>query len=158
MNPGRIIPDTDWMQNIASYLQWVRWWGGEQVYQQSPLFAYWLAVALQALSKNLVYVRIEAGDDGGGPLRAIGAAGPAAGGTAGWLDWIYFGGALRAFYRLFIGKSCGTLLEWFLTTALLVALTELSGRLQIGKESRWLSVGTGVLLGLGLLAEETYAC
>lgn len=49
LNPSPFHPYNYWMQPMAPYSQWVQWWGGEQIFQQSPLYAYLLALLLPKL-------------------------------------------------------------------------------------------------------------
>jgi len=38
-----VHPSTGWMRDIAPQSTWQRWWGGNAVFQQAPLYAYTLA-------------------------------------------------------------------------------------------------------------------
>lgn len=46
-------PYFDWMKKIAPLEQWYQWWGGKDVFQQSPLYAYCLAF-MRAIFKDSV--------------------------------------------------------------------------------------------------------
>ncbi len=39
-------PYNDWMGEIAPIEDWYRWWGGKEIFQQTPLYAYWVAALL----------------------------------------------------------------------------------------------------------------
>jgi 4-amino-4-deoxy-L-arabinose transferase-like glycosyltransferase len=39
-------PYTDWMRELAPLETWYRWWGGEHIFQQEPLYPYLLALLL----------------------------------------------------------------------------------------------------------------
>jgi hypothetical protein len=45
-NPEPHHPYTFWMTKIGSRAQWEAWWGGQQIFQQSPLHAYIVAAFL----------------------------------------------------------------------------------------------------------------
>ena|SRR5438128_2324525 len=53
LNPKPYHPYVDWMQSLGSYQDWVRWWGGEATYQQSPLYAY-LISTFQRFTNDLI--------------------------------------------------------------------------------------------------------
>jgi 4-amino-4-deoxy-L-arabinose transferase-like glycosyltransferase len=44
-------PYFSWMKEMAPLETWYRWWGGKEIFQQAPLYPYWLA-ALLALSNH----------------------------------------------------------------------------------------------------------
>jgi 4-amino-4-deoxy-L-arabinose transferase-like glycosyltransferase len=49
-------PYFDWMRNIAPVEQWYQWWGGKEIFQQAPLYAYWAAGLLAASINSLNFV------------------------------------------------------------------------------------------------------
>src|ERR1700687_2613802 len=49
LNPLPHHPWNNWMQTIAPYSEWVVWWRGENIFQQSPLYAYLLSLFLHRL-------------------------------------------------------------------------------------------------------------
>jgi len=144
-------PYTTWMQPVASYRQWVAWWGGEQIFQQSPLYAYLLALffhrylwmrILQALMSIATCVFIG--------LLAARVSGRSAG-------WIAFG--LAALYAPFFVYSWPFLrdgLGWFISAALLWVLSELTQAVWPSARARMFAWPAGVLLGLGYLGRETF--
>jgi 4-amino-4-deoxy-L-arabinose transferase-like glycosyltransferase len=151
LNPRPYHPRTDWMSSVAPYSQWVQWWGGEQVFQQSPLYAYLLSFfvynhilmrILQALISIFTCVAIG--------LFTARIAGQRAGWIAFWLSILY------APFYLYSWPFLRDGLGWFLTAAVLWALAELSDSDWASRRAAWLSWITGVLLGLGLLAKESF--
>jgi len=144
-------PWTDWMQAFAPYQQWVEWWGGEQIFQQSPLYAYVLSIFV----KKLALMRA---------LQALLSIGTCVflglftaricGRLAGWIAFW-----LAALYAPFYAYSWPFLrdgLAWFITAALLWALSELTYSPWPSAHARRFGWLAGVLLGLGYLARETY--
>jgi 4-amino-4-deoxy-L-arabinose transferase-like glycosyltransferase len=151
LNPNPYHPYNDWMQRIASYPQWVQWWGGEQTFQQSPLYAYLLALLLP----NPVFMRLFQALMNMGICVFIGLlTARIAGRTAGWIAFW-----LAALYAPFYAYSWPFLrdgLGWFITAALLWALVELTGAEWPSKRAQIFGWLAGGLLGLGFLAKETY--
>ena len=156
LNPSPHHPYNDWMQMLGTYDEWLKWWGGAPVFQQSPLYAYLLAVA-QWVSEDLIYVFV---------LQALGAialsaclgliAAKVSGNrTAGWIGF-----GLAAAYAPFLGYSqvlVRDTLGWLLIAGLILTLIQLDEK---SDETRWrrrLSLTAGVLLGLGFLARESFA-
>jgi hypothetical protein len=134
---------------------WARWWGGEAVFQQSPLYAYLLAAWL-AVGKGLLTVHLA--QCLGGALLCILLALLAAvvfeSRRVGWLTL-----ALAALYGPFYGYSwplLRDLLGWILIASSILALTLICRQWNCGIYSPLLAAANGVLLGLGLLARETF--
>jgi len=151
LNPVPYHPSTDWMQAFAPYQQWVEWWGGEQIFQQSPLYAYVLSIfvkklalmrALQALMSIGTCVFLG--------LFTARICGRLAGWIAFWLAALY--APFYAYSRPFLRDG----LAWFITAALLWALSELTYSPWPSAHARRFGWLAGVLLGLGYLARETY--
>jgi 4-amino-4-deoxy-L-arabinose transferase-like glycosyltransferase len=151
LNPSPFHPYNYWMQPMAPYSQWVQWWGGGQIFQQSPLYAYLLALLLP----KLILMRL---------LQAVMSMGTCAflglltaritGRLAGWIAFW-----LAALYAPFYAYSWPFLrdgLGWFITAALLWALTELTHSDWSSRRARQLGWTVGALLGLGFLTKETY--
>jgi 4-amino-4-deoxy-L-arabinose transferase-like glycosyltransferase len=151
LNPVPYHPWANWMQAIAPYPQWVEWWGGEQVFQQSPLYAYVLSLFVQ----KLVLMRV---------LQALISIGTCiflglftariCGRLAGWLAFW-----LAALYAPFYAYSWPFLrdgIAWFITAALLWALSELTYSEWPSARARQFGWLAGMLMGLGFLARETY--
>jgi 4-amino-4-deoxy-L-arabinose transferase-like glycosyltransferase len=151
LNPRPYHPWADWMQNIAPYSQWVSWWGGEKIFQQSPLYAYLLSLfmhryfamrVLQALMSIAMCVFIG--------LFAARIAGRTAGWIAFWLA------ALYAPFYLYSWPFLRDGLSWFLTAAMVWVLTELTQEDWKEPRARHLAWLAGLLLGFGFLSKETY--
>jgi Dolichyl-phosphate-mannose-protein mannosyltransferase len=45
-----------WMQDIASQETWYHWWGGKEIFQQAPLYPYWLAGILALSNTSIEFV------------------------------------------------------------------------------------------------------
>lgn len=151
LNPRPYHPWTDWMQAIAPYPQWVDWWGGEQIYQQSPLYAYVLALFLD----KLLLMRVTQA------LMSIGTCVFIAFFTARICGrvpgWIAFG--LSALYAPFYAYSWPFMrddLSWLITAALLWGLSSLAQAPWPSARASRMSWCVGILLGLGFLTRETY--
>ena len=125
LNPHPYHPYVNWMQSIGTQDEWVRWWGGDQIFQQSPLYAYFLA-AMFALSDKVLYVHLVQAILGMALCVLLGL-------IAGRLSvdrragWIAFG--IAALYAPFYAYSWALLrdiLAWVITATLLLALIELT--------------------------------
>ena len=46
----------NWMGELASQETWYRWWGGKEVFQQAPLYPYWLAGILALSNISIEFV------------------------------------------------------------------------------------------------------
>jgi 4-amino-4-deoxy-L-arabinose transferase-like glycosyltransferase len=151
LNPDPYHPYTGWMRRIAPYPQWVQWWGGGQIFQQSPLYAYLLA----ALLPKLFLMRLLQALMGMGTCACLGLlTARIAGRPAGWLAFW-----LAALYAPFYAYSWPFLrdgLGWFITAALLWALAELTCAEWNSRRANFFAWLAGVLLGLGFLAKENY--
>ena len=151
LNPRPYHPWTDWMQTIAPYPQWVEWWGGEQTFQQSPLYTYLLSLFMHKyLSMRILQALLSIGT-----CTFIGLfTARIAGRTAGWIAfWL---AALYAPFYLYSWPFLRDGLGWFLIAALLWALSELARQEWSARRAAPLAWLVGTLLGLGFLAKETY--
>ncbi len=151
LDPFPFHPYFSWMEELAPHAQWVQWWGGEHVFQQSPLYAYVLSVFLP----RLFWMRIMQALMSIGTCVFLGLltariSGRAAGWTAFWLATLY--APFYVYSWPFLRGGLG----WFITAALLWALSELTSSEWPSGRSRRLSWLVGILLGLGFLARETY--
>ena len=155
LNPHPYHPYVNWMQSIGTQDEWVRWWGGDQIFQQSPLYAYFLA-AMFALSDKVLYVHLVQAILGMALCVLLGL-------IAGRLSvdrragWIAFG--IAALYAPFYAYSWALLrdiLAWVITATLLLALIELTRSERPSPQRLW-AFGVGLLLGLGYLARESFA-
>jgi len=155
INPHPYHPYNDWMQEIAPYETWVQWWGGDAVFQQSPLYAYllaaWLKVGHGLLAVHLAQCL-------GGVLLCVLLALLAEvvfeNRRAAWTTLI-----LAGLYSPFYGYSwplLRDLLGWIIIVACIISLTLLCRQWKCGNFSPLYAAATGILLGLGLLARETF--
>jgi 4-amino-4-deoxy-L-arabinose transferase-like glycosyltransferase len=151
LNPFPHHPWNDWMQSIAPYQQWVVWWGGEKIFQQSPLYTYLLSLFLH----RLFLMRVLQALISMGTCVVIGLlTAQISGRIAGWIAFW-----LAAFYAPFFGYSWPFLrdgLGWFITAVLLWILSTLTDQVWPSARARLLAWLAGVLLGLGFLAKESY--
>jgi 4-amino-4-deoxy-L-arabinose transferase-like glycosyltransferase len=46
----------NWMGELASQETWYRWWGGKEIFQQAPLYPYWLAGILALSNLSIEFV------------------------------------------------------------------------------------------------------
>jgi len=151
LNPRPYHPLNDWMKDIAPYSQWVAWWGGEKIFQQSPLYAYVLSLfmhkyfamrVLQALMSmaTCVFIGLFAG-------RIVGR-------TAGWIAfWL---AALYAPFYLYSWPFLRDGLGWLLLAASMWALAELTS-INWEEFIAWRNaLLAGIVLGLGFLAKESF--
>jgi tetratricopeptide (TPR) repeat protein len=49
-------PYFDWMRAIAPQETWYRWFGGREIFQQAPFYAYWVAGLLAISGRSLAFV------------------------------------------------------------------------------------------------------
>jgi 4-amino-4-deoxy-L-arabinose transferase-like glycosyltransferase len=155
LNPSPHHPYVDWMQLVAKYEEWERWWQTPKIFQQSPLYAYVLA-GFRALSDDLLYpILFQAAL----AVALCGCLGRIAARISGnnKAGWIAFGLAgLYAPFHLYSTMILRDMLAWFITGALLLVLVELQQGLASPRARRWLSAGAGLLLGLGFLTRESF--
>lgn len=142
-------PYFDWMQKIAPVEQWYQWWGGKEIFQQAPLYPYWVAGLLAVSNNSLGFVLFV--------QLVVGAVQP--------LIMFYLGrrffdehtgliaAALTAFYGPFIFHQGVLLRDWLPpmldALALLLLLRARSGG---ARRDYFL---TGAVLGVALLTKET---
>jgi hypothetical protein len=151
VNPFPYHPYNSWMRAIAPYPQWVHWWGGQAVFQQSPLYAYLLSIFLDRLG----WMRIIQALMSAGTCVFIGLlTARIAGRFAGWIGFW-----LASLYAPFYAYAWPLLrdgLGWFITAVLLWALSELTSVQWPSKSSLRFAWLVGAVLGFGLLARENY--
>lgn len=156
LNPKPHHPYNPWMRSVGTYPEFVTWWGGEAIFQQSPLYAYLLAL-VRWLTDDLLYVLIFQAVLG--VLLCVGISRVAAlmSGRAevGWAALI-----IAAAYAPFYAYTTAVLRDlpsWTITAWLIVALLELDRIDPNHRRHRLLAGAIGMLLGLGFLCRETYA-
>jgi 4-amino-4-deoxy-L-arabinose transferase-like glycosyltransferase len=155
LNPQPYHPYVSWMQLIGTREEWLQWWGGSAIFQQSPLYAYVLS-GLLSLSGNLLYVHLVQTLLGMTLCVGIGliARRLAEDARAGWVAF-----ALAALYSPFYAYSwplLRDLLGWNVTAGLLLLLLELDRCPERMRRRYGLAGGIGLALGVGYLARETF--
>jgi hypothetical protein len=45
-------PYFDWMRDVGPLESWHRWWGGKEVFQQAPLYPYWIAAVWSLIGES----------------------------------------------------------------------------------------------------------
>jgi 4-amino-4-deoxy-L-arabinose transferase-like glycosyltransferase len=155
LNPQPHHPDVSWMSLIGTREEWLRWWGGGAIFQQSPLYAYCLS-GLLSVSGNLLYVHLVQTLLGMGLCVLVGLIARRVSDDV-RVGWVAFG--LAAVYSPFYAYSwplLRDLLGWIITAVVLLLLLELD-RSEEGKPRRnWLAGAIGLALGIGYLARETF--
>src|SRR5207244_1386576 len=129
---------------------WVRWWGGEATYQQSPLYAY-LISTFQRFTNDLIYIEIFQAAISVLLCVLLGFLGfeLTQSKAGGWIAFV-IAGAYAPFYAYSFALLRDSL-SWAITAGLLLSLTRLQQvSWQELKASKVASL-TGVLLGLGFL-------
>jgi len=155
LNPRPYHPYVSWMQLIGTRDEWLQWWGGGAVFQQSPLYAYLLS-GLLWMSGNLLYVHLLQAVLGMGLCVLIGLIAHRAANDA-RVGWMAF--ALAALYSPFYAYSwplLRDLLGWLITTVALLLLLELDRCEGRRPRKNWLAGTIGLALGIGYLARETF--
>src|SRR5262245_61668142 len=51
-------PAFHWMKAIAPQETWYRWWGGRAIFQQAPLYVYWVAAVLGVSRQSIEFVSL----------------------------------------------------------------------------------------------------
>ena len=150
LDPTPYHPYTGWMQQTAPYPQWLQWWGGQQIFQQSPLYAYLLSLFIQ----RTPWMRICQAAMSVATCVLLGLlTRRIAGQAAGWFAFVL--AALYAPFYLYSWPFLRDGLNWFLSAALLFVLSKLVASDPASRSQR-LEFLAGILLGLGFLAKETY--
>jgi 4-amino-4-deoxy-L-arabinose transferase-like glycosyltransferase len=151
LNPVPYHPWGEWMQPIAPYSQFLRWWGGGQIFQQSPLYTYVLRLFMpQYFLMRVVQALMSIGTCVFIGLLAARISGRTAGWIAFWLAALY--APFFAYSWPFLRDGTG----WLVSAALLWALTELTQSTWPSARARTFSWLAGALLGVGFLARETF--
>ena len=155
LNPQPYHPYVSWMQLIGTREEWMQWWGGSAIFQQSPLYAYFLS-GLLWLNGNLLYPHLVQTVLGMGLCVLIGLiAGRMANEER--VGWVAF--ALAALYSPFYACSwplLRDLLGWVITAIVLLLLLELDRRAEKERKQNRLAAMLGLALGAGYLARETF--
>jgi 4-amino-4-deoxy-L-arabinose transferase-like glycosyltransferase len=142
-------PYTDWMRELAPRETWYRWWGGEHIFQQEPLYPYLLALLLGVWGGSVGGVLLVQLLMGGlQPLLAFFIARRLFGDVAGLVA-----AALLAFYGPLVFYQGLLLRDWLVLLLEPLALLALLRAREQGRAARWLLAGAA--LGLALLAKAT---
>lgn len=156
LNPSPYHPyeHVDWMIQLGTPEEFARWWGNPAIYQQSPLYAYFLALA-ELMFEDLIYVHLIQALLAVMLCGLIGWIGYRISGQF-WVGWI--AGVVAGGYAPFYAYSWHLLrdiMAWTLCAGLLAVLLE--GDCQTAQSRKRLCSGlTGILLGIGFLLRETF--
>jgi tetratricopeptide (TPR) repeat protein len=143
-------PAFEWMQAIAPQETWYRWWGGKEVFQQAPLYPYFVAALLAMSRGSIEFVSVV--------QLVLGAFQPL---VMFWLGRRLFdarvgllAAALTAMYGPFIFHQGALLRDWLPPILEPLALVALLKAHESGRVSHWVLAGAAV--GLAVLAKETF--
>jgi 4-amino-4-deoxy-L-arabinose transferase-like glycosyltransferase len=151
LNPSPFHPYDAWMRPIAPYSQWLQWWGGKEIFQESPMYAYLLALFVH----NLLWARVMQAVMSACTCLLLGlVTARVSGRVAGWIA--FWTAALYAPFYAYSWPFLRDGLGWFITAAVLWALSELTAADWKSGRGRTLAWAAGALLGAGFLAKETY--
>jgi 4-amino-4-deoxy-L-arabinose transferase-like glycosyltransferase len=156
LNPHPYHPDFDWMHRMGTRADWMRWWGGDAIFQQSPLYAYLLSI-LFWLGGNILFVHLFQSLMGMGLciLTGLIARRVTDDSRAGWLAfWL---AALYSPYYAYSWPLLRDLLGWFITAGVLLLLLEVEAVGDNQRRKNRLMLAVGFALGMGYLARETYS-
>lgn len=155
LNPHPHHPYTHWMREVAPMADWEKWWGGPQIFQQSPLYAYVVAAFLAA-SGDLLFLHLFQGLCAILLFALLGRITFRLTGSR-WAGLAAF--AVASGYAPFAVYSWMLLRDlffWVVTAALLTLLHELRSGPSRGR-ALTLAFLVGLGLGVGLLLREVYA-
>lgn len=153
--PGDVLgrdtyhPHTEWMRKLAPPETWHRWWGGKEIFQQTPLYPYFVAGLLAAFRGSLeAILAVQLILGALQPLVVFFLARRLAGPWAGVMA-----AAFTALHGTTVFYQGALLRDWLLPIleplAMLLVL-----RAREGDRTRD-GVGAGAVFGLALLAKET---
>jgi 4-amino-4-deoxy-L-arabinose transferase-like glycosyltransferase len=155
-NPQPYHPETTWMQRIGTQSEWEAWWGGREIFQQSPLYAY-LVAAFLAFSDDFIYLHVFQGLCAVLLFVLIGriAAHIAQNEWAGLAGFMI--AATYAPYYAYSWEIVRDLLSWVITASLILLLCNMESAMKTLRQSVMRALGIGICLGLGLLTRELFA-
>jgi len=142
-------PYMDWMREMAPLETWYRWWGGEHIFQQEPLYPYLLALLLgvwRGSVGGVLLVQLVLGALQ--PLLAFFIGRRLFGDVAGLVA-----AALLAFYGPLVFYQGVLLRDWLVLLLEPLALLALLRARERERSPGW--VLAGAALGLALLAKST---
>src|SRR6185295_2563759 len=138
-----------WMRDLAPLDTWYRWWGGQSIFQQAPLYAYWVATWLALLGKSLsgtLFVQLVLGALDSLVIFLL----------ARRLFDVRVGllaAAMTAFYGPFIFQQGTLLRDWLPPLLEPLALLLIVRARETERARDWLAAGAA--LGVALLAKES---
>jgi tetratricopeptide (TPR) repeat protein len=142
-------PMFDWMVAIAPANTWYQWWGGRPIFQQAPLYPYWVATLLTVSRGSLEFVIVI--------QLVLGAFQPV---VMFWLGRRLFdtrtglvAAVLTAIYMPFVFHESVLLRDWLPPILEPLAIVALLRARACDRPRAWCLAGTA--LGLALLAKET---
>ncbi len=142
-------PDFEWMDEIATRETWHRYWGGKEIFQQAPLYPYFVAGALAATGRSLEGVLLLQLAIGAlGPIVAFHLAKRLFDARAGLVA-----AALTAVYGPLVFHEGTLLRDWLPPLLEPLALVLLLKAAESGSARH--AVLAGAALGVALLAKET---
>lgn len=155
LNPKPFHPYTAWMRRMGTEQDFATWWGGTQIFQQSPLYPY-LLTAMLWLNGNVLYIHLLQALMGIGLCVLTGLIAhrltqdPKVGWVAFWIT------ALYSPYYVYTWTLLRDALGWLVTAGVLFLLLETRSVGENKSRKCFLMGGIGLLLGIGYLARETY--
>lgn len=156
LNPQPYHPYADWMKPIAPFSTWLSWWGNASIYQQSPLYTYFVAVILKMTGSILAVHFIQMII---GIFLCVCIGMLAAEVTRNRIAGLIASG-LAGLYGPFYAYSwplLRDLLSWLITAVFALLIVRWWRAWDEHKcPSIWLSVNLGIVLAFGLLARETF--
>ena len=142
-------PYFEWMQSMAPLETWYRWWGGKAIFQQAPLYSYWVAGLLALSHHSLPFVLLTQLVLGAfHPLVMFGLARRVFDERVGLVA-----AAMTAFYGPFIFHQGTLLRDWLPPLLEPLALLLILRARDTGRGWNWFLAGT--VLGMALLTKET---
>ncbi len=156
LNPHPYHHFVDFMKEVAPYETWMRWYGGEAIFQRSPLFTYVLAAFLK-LSPNLLFYHLFQCLSGVLLCALIGILARVTfeNRAIGWLAFAISG--IYAPFYVYAWPLIRDFLSWNIIVASMLTLTLWWRAWNVRPPSWRLSMLTGFLLGLGFLSRETFS-
>lgn len=142
-------PYFDWMKDFAPLETWYHWWNGKEIFQQAPLYPYWIAGLLEVSRNSLEFVLLSQLITGAlQPLIMFGLGRRLFDARAGLIA-----AALTALYGPFVFHQGTLLRDWLPPILEPLSLLLLLRAREKERGRDWCLAG--VVLGLALLTKET---
>ena len=155
LNPHPFHPNFEWMALVGTPDEWTRWWGGEAIFHQAPLYAYFMSFLFRVNDNaSLIYLMNTA--MGASLCVVIGLIARRMSGES-RVGWLAFG--LAVLYSPFYAYSWPMLRDvigWLVTAVLLLLLLESDRWAAGGWKANLLAGLVGLALGVGYMARETF--